>query len=607
MGKRRAMAATQSPSPAPGGTALIRRLFAEYGRRYRARYALAFALMATAAACTAVIAFLIGVVVNHTYGERSLEGVVTMSIVTVVLFATKGLATYGHAVILARIGNAIVAENQRRVFDRLLGQGVAFFSDRHSSEFLARLNTGAIAATQAMTLIVTAVGRDFLLLLGLTAVMVYQEPMLSLFGLIVLPPAVLGLRKLTHRARNVAHSQFVGGARIMETLQETLQGIRIVKAFGLEDVIRRRAERDIAEIQQVSNKMARVANRSSPLMEALGGFAIAGVMLYSGYSVIQSGAKPGTFFSFITAFLLAYEPAKRLARLNIDLNAALVGLRVLYELIDRPPGEPTDNAKPSLAVKDARVEFAGVHFAYRADEAVLRDLSFLAEPGRVTALVGPSGGGKSTVLALIMRFYEVEAGSISIDGQNIADVSLRSLRSQIAYVGQDVFLFAGSIRENIAVGKPDASEAEIVAAAQAAFAHDFIMAFPNGYDTPVGEHGLQLSGGQRQRVAIARGLMRNAPIILLDEATASLDSESERQVQDAMARLCEGRTTIMIAHRLQTIQHADRIFVIEDGRAVEAGRHDDLLRRSGRYASFYRLQLQSQETVPPPIAAASGE
>jgi ATP-binding cassette subfamily B protein len=358
--------------------------------------------------------------------------------------------------------------------------------------------------------------------------------------------------------------------------------------------MRRRVGNNIEMVESASNKMARVANRSAPLMETLAGFIIAAMVLYTGYRVIVLGAMPGEFLSFMTAFLLAYEPAKRLARLNIDLNSALVGVQVLFEVIDHPPTEPMEAGRPALKLSTARVELSGVRFAYRMDEPVIRDLSLVAEPGRVTALVGPSGGGKTTVLNLILRLHEVDAGSIAIDGQNIATVSRQSLRQQIAYVGQDVFLFRGSVRDNIAFGRPGATEEEIVAAAQAAFAHDFIMNFPSGYDTPVGEHGLQLSGGQRQRIAIARGLIKDAPIILLDEATASLDSESERQVQEAIEHLCEGRTTIMVAHRLHTIMHADRIFVIEEGRAVESGRHDELLRRGGRYASFYRLQLQHQ-------------
>ena len=346
--------------------------------------------------------------------------------------------------------------------------------------------------------------------------------------------------------------------------------------------------------------MARAANRASPLMETLGGFTIALATIYGGYRVIETGATPGEFVSFLAAFLLAYEPAKRLARLNIDLNNNLVGVRVLYEVIDSPSGEPSDDGLPPLKLTTARLEFADVHFAYHAGTPVLRGMSFVAQPGKLTALVGPSGGGKSTVLSLILRFYDADAGRILIDGQDIAAVSRRSLREETAYVGQIVHLFRGTIRENISLGRLGASEAEIVAAAKAAHAHDFILALPAGYDTQVGEHGLQLSGGQRQRIAVARALIKDAPIILLDEATAALDSESERHVQEAIAELCKGRTTIVIAHRLSTIMHADCILVVEDGLIVESGRHDELLRKGGRYASFYRLQLKEQAPAREP-------
>src|SRR5208282_4564590 len=449
-----------------------------------------------------------------------------------------------------------------------------------------------------------AIGRDLMSLIGLCIVMVIQDPVMSLAGFITAPPAFLFLRKLIRRVRGIARMQFTGGTQIIETMQEALQGMRMVKAFALEDEMRRRLAVSVGAVEHESNKMARVANRASPLMEMLGGFAIAMATIYGGYRVIETGATPGEFVSFLAAFLLAYEPAKRLARLNIDLNNNLVGVRLLYEVIDSPPGEPSDDDLPALALTTARVEFDDVHFAYQPGTPVLRGMSFVVQRGRLTALVGPSGGGKSTVLNLLLRFYDADSGRILIDGQNIAGVSRRSLRHAIAYVGQIVHLFRGSIRENIALGKLGASDAEIVAAAKAAHAHDFILGFPGGYDTPVGEHGLQLSGGQRQRIAIARALIKNAPIILLDEATAALDSESERYVQDALAELCKGRTTIVIAHRLSTIMHADCILVLEDGVVVESGRHEELLRKGGRYASFYRLQLKEQSPALEPVAAS---
>ncbi len=593
------------PASRDSAMAMIHRLMTEQALGQWRKYAWAFTLLGIAAAATAVTAYLIGTVINAAYVDRNLSGIIGLALLCAALFIVKSSASYLASVQLSRIGNHIVAQNQLRMFDALIRQNVGFFSDRHSSEFMTRLTTGATAASAVINLLVTSIGRDLLSLIGLIAVMVIQDPIMSLFSFVVAPPAFLILRKMIRRIHSIARNQFTGMTRIVETTQETVQGIRIVKAFTLEDVMRERLVRNIAAFEAESNKWARVAHRAGPLMEALGGCAIALALIYGGFRVIQTGATPGQFFSFLAAFMLAYEPAKRLARLNLDLNTGLAGVRILFDVVDTPPTEPGDDDKPPLKLTSARIEFSDVKFAYRSNELVIRGMSFLAAPGKVTALVGPSGGGKSTVLNLVMRLYEVSSGSITIDGQNIAEVSRRSLRNQIAYVGQDVFLFHGSVRENIAIGKPGATEEEIVAAAKAAHAHEFIAAFPAGYDTPVGERGTQLSGGERQRIAIARALIKNAPIILLDEATASLDSESERLVQDAIAHLCEGRTTLVVAHRLHTITHADRILVVENGVIAEMGRHDELLRKGGRYAAFYRLQFKEQETADPPIAIAS--
>ena len=539
--------------------------------------------------------------INQAYVHKNFTGILVIGLATAFIFMVKASATYLQAVKLSQIGNAIIADNQRRMFDTLIHQNLEFFANRHSTDLLARLTTGAVAASTTINLIVGAIGRDLLVLIGLLIVMFVQDPVMSFFSFIVVPPALFFMRKMIRRISHIAKRQFTGGARILETMQETLQGIRIVKAYTLEDTMRARLSADIADLEQDSNRWARTAHRAGPLMEAMGGFAIAFAMIYGGFRVLKTGATPGQFFSFLAAFMLAYEPAKRLARLNIDLNTALVGVRILFGILDAPRTENVDDDRFPLKLSTARVEFADVQFSYRKGETVIHDLSFVAEPGKMTALVGPSGGGKSTILNLILRFYDVDSGAILIDQQDIAKVSLHSLRGQIAYVGQDVFLFHTSIRQNIAVGRPSATEAEIVAAAKAANAHDFIMSFAQGYDTPVGEQGLKLSGGERQRIAIARALLKDAPIILLDEATASLDSESERAVQRAIEHLCQGRTTIAIAHRLHTITHADRIVVIQDGTVVESGRHDELLRKSGRYASFYRLQLKGQEPAPEPL------
>ena len=587
-----------------GAAILVRRLIAEQGMAYWRRYLAAFALMAVSAAATAASAYLLGEVINQAYVDRNVGGIFMLSSVVLVIFIVKGAATYGHSVILSQISNAILANNQRRLFAKLMTESIGFFSQRHSSEFLARLTAGATSVTQVLSLLINAVGRDLLSLIGLVAVMVMQDPYMSLLGALVAPPAMVVLRKLVKRIKGLAHSQFHGTADIMETMQESLQGIRTVKAFTLERTMSERIDASIAAVEQTNNKMARVSNRASPLMETLGGFAIAGGLMYGGYRVVAMGATPGQFFSFLTAFLLAYEPAKRLARLNIELNSSLIGARKLLEIVDSPASEPDDSDKPALKLTTARVELRDVTFAYRPGEPVLNRMSFVAEPGRMTALVGPSGGGKSTVLALLLRLYEVSDGAILIDDQAISAVSRASLRQQTAYVGQDVYLFRATIRENIAFGRPGATEDEIIAAAKAACAHDFIMNFPFGYDTPVGEHGTQLSGGQRQRIAVARALIKDAPIILLDEATAALDSESEKQVQEAIGHLCQNRTTIVIAHRLHTIMHADAILVVEGGEIVERGRHDELLRSAGRYASFFRLQHRDAPALAPLGASA---
>jgi ATP-binding cassette subfamily B protein len=581
---------------------LLRRLLVDEALGHWPRYAVAIALSAVVAGATALPVYFLGKMVNAA-DDKNFREIVSFGLLTMVIFVVRGLATYGSSVVLSWIGNRIIAENQRRMFDKLLHENIGYFADRHSSEFVSRLTTGAQAVCQVINVVVTTLVRDLLLLIFLIGVMVNADPIMSLVALIIGPLALFFLRKMIRRVRVIARMQFTGSTRIAETFLEALQGIRMVKAFGLEDEMRRRLDESVTAVENESNKMARVSSRTAPMMDILGGFAIFLAFIYGGYRIVETGAKPGQFVSFLLAFLVAYEPAKRLARLNLDLTGALVGVRILYEVIDSPAGEPDDDDKPPLELNTARLEFTDVHFAYQPGTPVLQGISFVAERGKLTALVGLSGGGKSTLLNLILRFYDIDSGRIAIDGQHIAAVSRHSLREHIAYVGQIVHLFRGSIRDNIALGKLGASTDEIVAAAKAAHAHDFIENFPAGYDTPVGEQGLQLSGGQRQRVAIARALIKDAPIILLDEATAALDSESERAVQEAIAELCKGRTTIAIAHRLSTIMHADSILVVEHGMIVESGHHEELLRKGGRYASFYRLQLKAQASDHGPVAA----
>jgi len=575
---------------------LIRRLLAEHGMAQWRAYTLVVMMMSVMAACIAAAAYLIGHAVNDAYVSQNIAAVVGVCVSIILVSTLRGLASYGQAVSLARISNRIIANNQRRLFEKVLQQGLAFFADRHSSEFSARITWGARSASDTLNLLITTFGRDAMSLIGLTAVMISQSPLLSLLTVVVTPPAIFVTRHAIKRVRAIVHNEFGASANILEALQETVQGFKIVEAFNLHSLMRSRINTNVENIERVANKLARASNFASPLMEALGGIAVALVILMGGYRVIVFNASPGEYFAFITAFLLAFEPAKRLARFNIDLANSLVGVRILFEFLDLPDRSDDVN-KPDIRVTKGRLEFHNVEFSYRADAPVLRGLSFSTEPGCVTALVGPSGGGKSTIFNLLLRFYDTYSGSIAIDGTEISLVSRTSLRNHLAFVGQDAFLFRGSIRENIALGGPDVTEADVVAAAKAAYADEFITQFPSGYDTQVGEHGMQLSGGQRQRISVARALIRKSSIILLDEPTSFLDTETERYVNLAISRLFSGRTRLIIAHRLHTIINADKIYVIEDGRIVESGRHQFLLDHGDRYAHFFNLQFAHEKEL----------
>ena len=575
---------------------LLRRLFADHGRAHLGAYVLAAVLMAIAAGATALSVSMLRPVVN---GMMQIDGEATtgfkqlrwLAIYVALLYGLRGVATFGQLVIMSRTGNRIIADVQSKVFARLLEQPVSFFQDRHSSEFMARLALAANGVRDALQVMISAIGRDVLTLVGLVAVMFYQDPLMAAATCTVLPIAALLLGRVIKKVRRYARRSFDGSTRIMAIMQETVQGARIVKAFGLESYMMGRMNAAIRDVEKAANRMATGVAMSSPLADTLGGVAVAFVIAYGSWRVTIAQADPGSFFAFVAALLLAYEPAKRLGKLNLDIQNGLVGARLIYDVLDRPPVERADPSRPALRPGPGRVEFKDVAFGYRSDETVLRDLDLVIEPGRTTALVGPSGGGKSTILSLIQRFHSPQSGSILIDGQNIADVGLASLRARIAFVSQDVFLFQGTVRDNIALGRQGADQDAIVAAARAAHAHDFIMSFAQGYDTPVGEQGAQLSGGQRQRIAIARAILKNAEIILLDEPTAALDSESEREVQRALDELRHGRTTIVVAHRLQTIIGADRICVVERGRSVEQGGHAELIERGGSYAQFFAAQF----------------
>lgn len=577
--------------------AIVPRLIRTDGRRHAGKYALAFLMMFLVAAATGLTAYLMKDVINKIFVDRNHLAVWLLGGALIGLYVVKGLAGYFQAVILAKVGHRIISDYQRRLFDNLLKQGIPFYARQHSTEFLNRMSNGAIGARMVIDLIITSIGRDLLTLIFLITVCVVQEPVMAFFCLVIMPIVIFFVRKLIRRARQIMQRNFTGMGKLMEHLQETLQGIRVVKSYNLEDRMRERMDETIRDLEESQNKRARISSRTGPLMETLGGMAVGAFVIYAGYSVLNGAKQPGEFFSAITALLLAYEPAKRLARLNLDLASNLTLSRYLFDVLDSKPAEDEPVNLPALQVSRGEIEFRNVSFEYRAGEPVLKNVSLLAEAQRTTALVGTSGGGKSTIMNLIERFYEPSSGTILIDGQQIAPCSRKSLRDQIAYVSQDLFLFSGTVRENIRLGKPGATDEEFVAAAKAAHAHDFIMGFENGYDTQVGEHGAQLSGGQRARISIARAFLKNAPILLLDEPTAALDAESELEVQRALDDLRKSRTTLLIAHRLQTVLSADKICVVEGGSIVETGTHQELLARRGRYHAFYRLQFDDRNVV----------
>jgi subfamily B ATP-binding cassette protein MsbA len=574
----------------PSGNLLLRML-RDFGREHVLGYLLAATFLGLIALSNVSVAWLLRPVLNGMVSAEKLAQMRFLAFEALALFVLRGAATFGSMVILSRIGNRIVATAQRRVFERLLNQNIAYFQDRHSSEFIARLAFAANGVRDALQLVIQGFARDLVTVTGLLFVMVARDPKMALGALLALPVAAFFVSRILRRVREFAKRSYEGSTQIVQTMGETVLGARIVRSFNLEGEMRERMSRAIRTVERSANRIARGGGLVTFLADSLAGCAIAFAIFYGSWRVAVQHADVGAFASFLGALLLAYEPAKRISRFPVDIQNGLVGARLIYEVLDAPIGDATRVGLPKLRVVEGRVEIEKVKFAYRAGEEAIRGLEFVALPNQTTALVGPSGGGKTTTLGLVQRFYAPSAGRVVIDGQDLAEVDLASLRDNIAFVSQDVFLFRGTIRDNIALGKPGAGDAEIVAAARKANAHDFILQFADGYDTNVGEQGAQLSGGQRQRVAIARALLKNAPILLLDEPTAALDSESEREVQKALDALRAGRTTIVVAHRLQTIIGADRIFVIEAGVVVESGSHAELIARDGAYRAFFAAQF----------------
>lgn len=572
---------------------LIWRLLRESFRPHAAGYAIAIASMLVVATMTAASAWIMKDITDELLVGQNIDRIYMIAGGVAAIFIIKGFATFAQGVTLSRVGNAIIAERQRIIFDRVLAQGISFYHRMASSDLITRVTHNAQAARNVLDLIVTSFVRDLFTLAGLVIVMVVQQPILSLVAFVLGPVAIYGINQLLKRVRQIMEAEFLSLARIVQVMQETTIGVRIVKAFNLESLMRQRMHKAIADVMKRANSIAALEAATNPIMETLAGLAIASVVLVSGLLLVGTGGTPGSVMAFITALLLAYEPAKRLARMRVSLQSGLVGVRMMFELADQPLTlKESEDAKP-LIRGGGRLEFRGVHFSYKEGEPVLRGLDLTFHPGRMTALVGPSGSGKSTILNLIMRMYDPDSGAVMLDEQDISRATLHSLRERIAYVSQDTFLFDGTILDNIRLGRENASDEEIFEAARAANAHGFITSLPGGYATQVGENGVLLSGGQKQRLSIARALLRDADILLLDEATSALDAESEALFRDALESLAAGRTTIAIAHRLSTVHKADQIVVMDNGRIVEIGVHGDLLKTTGLYRKLYEYQLMA--------------
>jgi ATP-binding cassette, subfamily B, bacterial MsbA len=570
---------------------LIRRLLGETAVLYVWRYALALVLLGIVSATTAATAWLMKDVINDIFIAKSQSALIFVSLAVLVIYIARGAASYGQGVILTKIGNSIVARGQERLTRKLLQDDVASVLSRTSSEIVQKQVMAADSARQLLLLLVTVVGRDILTLVGLIGVMLVQDPLVTSVVLLALPVAAVLVGGLGKRMRRVVHRQVALGVSLADQLRQVIQGFRIVKAFGMETTMGSRLAETIEEQRRNNDRGAVLHARSQPIVETLAGVAVSLVILYGGWRVISAGATPGAFFSFITALLLAYDPARRLAGARVQMEQGMTGLAIFYEMVDAKPGVVDRPDAETLRNPRGEVRFSDVSFDYAPGHPVLDHLDLVFEPGRTTAIMGASGSGKSTILSLLLRFWHPTSGRITIDGQDIETVTAASLRADMAYVGQDSFLFDGTILENILVGAPGADVFAVQAAAKAAQAHDFIMELPDGYDTPVGELASRLSGGQKQRIAIARAFLRNAPLLLLDEPTAALDARSEEAIRLTLTELAEGRTTILLAHRLASVMRADKIIAIENGRVVEQGTHADLLAANGLYARMFRMQV----------------
>ncbi|MGU3467724.1 ABC transporter ATP-binding protein [Methylobacterium sp. C33D] len=581
----------------PGDTApLLARLWRTWLYPHRATLAVVLVLIALVGASTGLYPALIKAAFDA-FDRKDAAAIAYGPLVVIVVTATRGFALYGQTVLTNRVVTRVEADMQAALYGHLIDSDLAQLGRESPAALTQRFTTDFAFIKEALTRISTVLLRDIAMLIGLVAALIWMDPVLTLVAGVTVPFVAGPIGRIGRKLRRVSTSTQEQMGATASLISESLQGARVAKTFAMESYLKGRAAAALDEVRRLKMKAANARGRLDPLLEIGGGIAVAGVLVLVGQRVLAGEKTVGDFTGYVAALLLAAQPARALGNLNAILQEAAAALRRYFDVMDEAPTIREAPDAPPLAIAGGAVEFADVRFRYRPDAPALEGIDLAVPAGSVTALVGRSGSGKSSLLNLVPRLYDVTGGAVTIDGQDVRTVTLASLRAAVAVVSQEVVLFDDTIAANIGFGRPGSTRTEIEAAAEAAAAHGFISALPEGYGFRVGSGGGRLSGGERQRVALARAFLKDAPILLLDEATSALDSESERLVQAALTRLMRGRTTLVIAHRLSTVREADQIAVLDAGRVIEIGRHDDLLAAGGPYARLHRLQLSESATA----------
>jgi subfamily B ATP-binding cassette protein MsbA len=550
--------------------------------------------MVAVASLSALQAYMVKPLLDEIFFKKDRLMLNLLPLALMLLFLVKGVFYYCYSYFMERVGQGVILDLRKKIYDHIQNLPLSFFSKTPTGELISRIISDVTLMQGAVSSALVGTLKDLFQALGLLTVLFYQDWKLALMSLVFLPLASLPIYRFGKKFRELSFSSQSTIASIANILQETIQGNRIVKAFGMETYEYKRFSERAGKLFRITMKDVQLKSLNHPLMELLGGIGIALIMWYGGNQVLNGHSTPGTFFSFLTALIMVYEPIKNISKVNNPIQHGLAAATRVFNILDIKPEIADKPGAVELPPVRTEIVFNDVHFSYDGTTEILKGINLTVTPGEVIALVGTSGGGKTTLANLIPRFLDVTTGKISIDGHDIRDVTMKSLRSQIAIVTQQTILFNDTVRNNIAYGDLEKSEEELVAVARAAHALDFINELPEGFETIIGESGARLSGGQQQRISIARALAKDAPILILDEATSALDTESEREVQKALENLMRGRTTFIIAHRLSTIKNADRIIVIKDGLIAEEGAHDTLLAKNGVYHMLYTMQFVEQ-------------